>query len=55
VTDAALDSTDALRCAGCGVAGRMPTIVYDKANAPPGAPLTPVDCKSRFAKRRARR
>jgi hypothetical protein len=32
----------ALRCAGCGTAGRMPTIVVDRLQEPPEPPLQPV-------------
>jgi hypothetical protein len=31
-----------LRCAGCGCAGRAPTIVVDRAQEPPEPPLVPV-------------
>jgi hypothetical protein len=57
----------AQRCAGCGAAGRPPTIVWDKAAAAPGVPLVPVfgwhpdrpvllcpDCKRGFNRNRGR-
>jgi hypothetical protein len=68
--DPALDVTvtQGQRCAGCGAAGHPPTIVYDRALAPPGVVLTPVfgwlgkdtpvllcrDCRSSMYLERAR-
>jgi hypothetical protein len=64
-TDSAPDP-QALRCAGCGAAGRPPTIVWDRSKEPPDVVLTPAfgwyhdgrpallcsDCKAKAAKAR---